>query len=281
MDENANRESARSSQGTCSEQNGKVHRLGPDRANVLDVLEQSSRVHHFPVEKWIDVEKLAAFRRASKVRLSWVTLFSKAYALASIEVAELRRFYIPFPWPRYFQSRYTVISVAVNRQYQDRERLFFGRLRWPEVRSLLQIQQELDSYTNDPIEQVFRQQLLSSHLPRFIRRFGWWWRTNIQPSERARRLGTGSLSVLAGQGVYNRRHPSPLTSSLSYGPIEDGRMWVTLQCDHRLVDGSAAAQALNRIEYYLHSVITDELEKLSQSNGIVGTDTLAKGPEAA
>ena len=84
----------------------------------------------------------------------------------------------------------------------------------------------------------------------------------VDVKQRARRVGTGSISVLAGLGVYNRLHPNILTSSLSYGPLqEDGRMWVTLQCDHRVMDGALAASALNR----MHEVLTDRvLQELQQ-----------------
>ena len=57
-----------------------------------------------------------------------------------------------------------------------------------------------------------------------------------------------------------------LTSSLSYGPIdEQGRMWVTLQCDHRLIDGYVAAEALNCIDEKLQTVVLHQLKSLDQS----------------
>jgi pyruvate/2-oxoglutarate dehydrogenase complex dihydrolipoamide acyltransferase (E2) component len=78
-------------------------------------------------------------------------------------------------------------------------------------------------------------------------------------------LGTGSISVLAAQGVYNRLHPCILTSTVAYGPMQaDGRMWVTLQCDHRVVDGVAAAEALNLFETVLKNDLLAELELLQR-----------------
>jgi len=80
---------------------------------------------------------------------------------------------------------------------------------------------------------------------------------------RARRVGTASISALAGQGVTNRLHPNILTSSLSFGPIEpDGRCLLTLQCDHRILDGSAAARALNAIGQNLVTHVLVELQSL-------------------
>jgi pyruvate/2-oxoglutarate dehydrogenase complex dihydrolipoamide acyltransferase (E2) component len=247
--------------------NGRTAALGSDRAIVMDVVRLARQIPAFPVERWFDVAEVAEARSAASTRISWVALFAKAYALACKDVPQLRRFYISFPWPRFFQSRYCVISVAINRTYQGSDRLFFGRLRWPEDKSLVEIQRELDGYVKGEVDEMFRQQLLSSRVPRWIRSFGWWWRTNVRPSQRARRLGTGSISVLAGQGVFNRQHPCLLTSSLSYGPLqEDGRLWVTLQCDHRLVDGFQAAQAINLMSDYLGGQILSELRELRNSS---------------
>lgn len=231
---------------------------------VLDVIQLSRSVPAFPVERWFDVGLLAEARGAASVRISWITLFAKAYGLAAKDVPELRRAFISLPWPRFYQSPYSVISVAVNRQVENQDRLFFGRLRWPESKTLQEIQQELDGYANGDIRQAFRQQILGSRMPRPVRRLGWWWRMQARPSQRARRVGTGSISVLAGQGVFNRQHPCLLSSSLSYGPLEsDGRMWVTLQCDHRVIDGFAAAQAINRMQEHMQTTLYAELQTLA------------------
>lgn len=242
---------------------GKIKSIGSDRALVLDLVRLAQKVPSFPVERWFEMGEVAEAREAVPRRISWVTLFAKAYALACRDTPELRRAYISFPWPRYFQSRYCVISVAVNRQLGDQERLFFGRLRWPEDKSLPEIQQELDGYVHGDVRKMFRHQLRCSRVPRLLRRLGWWWRTNFVPSQRARRIGTGGMSVLASQGVRNGLHPCMLTSSISYDALQDGRMWVTLQCDHRIVDGAVAARAINAMHDYMRTDILAELQSLS------------------
>jgi hypothetical protein len=245
---------------------GNTASIGPQRAFVLDVVRLASKVPVFPVERWFEMSSLAEARRCAEQRISWIAIFSRAYALAAADVPELRRAYLGFPWPRFHQSPYSVISVAVNRNIDGRDRLFFGRLRWPESKSLLEIQDELDGYTHGEVKQVFREQVLAARAPSMIRRIGWWWRLQARPSQRARRVGTGSISVLASQGVYNRQHPCVLSSSLSYGPMTDeGRMWVTLLCDHRIIDGMAAASAINAMHAHLQGVILDELVGLKRS----------------
>ena len=246
---------------------GKTRRLGCDRAVVLDVLRLSKRVPSFPVERWFDLREIAHARKAAETRVSWLTLFGKAYCLACQDIPELRRTYISFPWPSFYQSSYCVLSVAVNREVNSRDRLFFGRLHRLEDKPLQTIQAELDALANDDVSRVFRQQVIGSKFPSLIRRLGWWWRT-VRPSQRARRIGTCSMSVLASDGVLNRQHPNMLTSSLSYGPMQgDGRMWVTLQCDHRLLDGRTAARAINLLEKHLHGSVLEELMAM-QTNAI-------------
>ena len=72
------------------------------------------------------------------------------------------------------------------------------------------------------------------------------------------------MSTLAGQGVLNRGHQTFLTSSLTYGPLdEQGRVVVTLLCDHRVVDGIVAAQALAGLETALKGPIADEMRALA------------------
>ena len=240
---------------------GKFRRIGRSRAIVLDVVHLARRVPAFPVERWFELQELGELRRAATQRISWLTLFARAYGLAGQEIPELRQSYRGWPTPRVYQSPYSVISVAVNRQTEQGERLFFGRLRFPEQHSLAQIQQELDHCVHGDVRQVYRQQLRSSVLPTFVRRLGWWWRLDVALKQRARRVGTGSISVLASSGVHNRLHPCILTSSLSYGPQEpDGRMWVTLQCDHRVMDGAVAAKALNRMHELMRTQLSLELQ---------------------
>lgn len=233
-----------------------------ERRLILDLLRFAQGIPYFPVERNVELGPLAQARQVSPIRISWLTLFTRAYALAAQELPELRSFYRSFPWPRIYQSTSVVTTVAVNRQTPHGDQLFFGRLHHPDSKELATIQQDLDRLTQGDIAEVYRREKLYSRLPTLLRSLGWWWRMQMQPQKRARRLGTCSISVLAREGVLNRRHPSILTSSLSYGPIKDGQAWVTLQCDHRVLDGMVAAKALNRIAHHLESTLVTELMDL-------------------
>ncbi|MCC6509822.1 MAG: hypothetical protein IT423_11985 [Pirellulaceae bacterium] len=242
---------------------GRTFRLTSSRALVLDVAHLAKKVPSFPVERWFDMSAIAAARAQAAPRISWVTLFVKAYGLVSRQMPQLRTHYLKYPIPHFYQAPGSVISVSINRFYEGHDRLFWGRFQHPENLRLVDLQNELDGYCQGDVNHVFKRQMVAARLPTLIRRLGWWWRMNFQPHNRARRLGTGSISVLAGQGVYTRLHPCILTSTLAYGPMQaDGRMWVTLQCDHRVIDGVAAAEALNMFESVLNSQLLSELELL-------------------
>jgi hypothetical protein len=93
-----------------------------------------------------------------------------------------------------------------------------------------------------------------------------WCNLNFSRARRSRRLGTFSLSTLAGQQTLNRFHPTLLTTSLTFGPLdESGRVLVTLICDHRILDGALAATALSELQQVLSNAIADELRSLRSS----------------
>ncbi len=156
--------------------------------------------------------------------------------------------------------------VVVNRQYRNEDRICWGKLRSPETRPLGDLQDELDAYQSEPVDAVFYRQVILSKMPTLLRRFIYWWNLNFAGPCRAKRLGTFTMSTLAGEGVLNRMHQTVLTTSLTYGPLDgNGRILVTLLCDHRVVDGMVAARALADLEAALHGSISAEL-KAMQSN---------------
>jgi hypothetical protein len=234
--------------------------LGMNRALVLDTLHFARQVPVFPVEATFELGAVAALRSSSQRRISWAVLFMKALAVVARQQPELRQAYVRWPWPHLVESSDSVAMLAIAREYQGEERLCWGRFLAPEGESLVDLQGRLDRYAKDPVEKSFAKQVLLSRMPDWLRRLILGWSLNVAGSKRHRRVGTFSLSTLAGQGSLNRGHPSILTISLTYGPLDaDGRMVVTLLCDHRVLDGVAAARALNLLRDVLCGEIADEL----------------------
>jgi hypothetical protein len=242
-------------------------RLDASRALVLDVLHFSRNIPSFPAEKSVELKAVAEKRAAASPRISWAVLFAKAFALVARELPELRRSYLRWPLPHFYQHAGSVATIAVNRQVADEDRLFWGQLQRPETTPLARLQQQLTWYQRAPVEQVFKRQLWFSRFPGWLRRCIWFHRIHLAPKNRARRLGTFGLSVLASHGVFNRYHPHFLTCSLTYGPLNKSHeMLVTLLCDHRVLDGITAARALCRLEEILHTAIAWELTSMAASD---------------
>jgi hypothetical protein len=231
-----------------------------NRALVLDGLYFARAVTLFPVERQFDLGDVVQLRSAQPMRISWAVLFLKAYAIVAREHAPLRQAYIRWPWPHMLESPHSVAMLAINREFQGEDRLCWGRFDEPADQPLARIQQRLEAYTHESVEQIFKRQVRLSRLPTWLRRTLMWWNLNFAGSKRAMRLGTFSLSTLAGQGALNRAHPTFLTSSLTYGPIDaQGRATVTLLCDHRVLDGTVAARALGELQDVMNGQIAAEL----------------------
>ncbi|GIW97811.1 MAG: hypothetical protein KatS3mg111_1144 [Pirellulaceae bacterium] len=240
--------------------------LGEDRAVVLDLLWLARHQPMFPVERWVNVAELVAARRQAPTPIAWSVIFLRAYGLVCRRIPELRQSFGGWWRPCAYETDSVVISMAVARSWRGRERLFFARFLDVDRKSLEALQYDLDRYREGEIEKVFRQQIQFARLPWWWRRPLLWWRHRVAMSRRAYRFGTAGMSVLGREGVLNRQHPSPLTTSLNYGPIAtDGSVWVTLQCDHRLIDGRLAATALNSIADCLHGEVLSELRTLGNA----------------
>ncbi len=245
-----------------AEQGGRLS-FSANRALVLDGCRIAKRIPFFPVERLCDLSAVDRLRKEIAPRISWSVMFLKAYALVAQRHAPLRRSCIEWPWLHPYEHPHSVGMLAINREHQAEDRLCWGRFIRPDQISLVDLQRALDGYLADPVEKAFKRQVLLSRLPQPLRRLVWWINLHVAVGYRARRLGTFSMSSLAGQGATNRMHFSVLSTSLSYGPLDDeGRSLVTLICDHRVIDGLVAAQALEELEQTLNGAICDELKTL-------------------
>jgi hypothetical protein len=235
-----------------------------NRRLVLDGLSFARRVPLFPAEKWFDLAEVAALRKQASRRISWAAIFVKAYAMTARNHRPLRQTFVRWPWPHLMEEPHSTAMVVVNRQYFGEDRICWGRLSNPEEQPISALQNQLDAYQAEPVERIFRQQLRLSRMPMLARRALYWFNMNFGGRKRAKRLGTFTMSTLAGQGVLNRMHQTFLTTSLTYGPLDEkGRTLVTLLCDHRVVDGVVAARALGELENVLRSAIAAELKSLT------------------
>jgi hypothetical protein len=154
-------------------------------------------------------------------------------------------------------------ALAIERTYRGEEGVFVGIFRAPEQQSLAQLQLAVDWYKNETLEKVgfYRMALRFSRVPRPIRRLLWWGTLNVSGYKRCKRFGTFGLSSYGSLGAEQVHPISPLTTTLTYGPIDltTGRVVVKLIYDHRVLDGAYVARRLRDIEETLHGPILAEL----------------------
>ncbi|MFM8892915.1 MAG: hypothetical protein ACKOTB_15105 [Planctomycetia bacterium] len=246
------------------------------RACISDVAALAREIPLFPVERTMSLARLALVREAAvtgpaATRIGWAAIFMKAYAIVARDMPVLRTWLVPrFPClplgmgARLATCSESVATLAVNRLEDGQDRLLWGRLARPDQLPLPVIQRFVVDCGTKPVEEMFRRQLQLEMLPGFLRRTILRWNIGSGSPKRATRIGTFSLSTLAGLGATNRFHPPICTTSLAYAPLDpEGRCVVTLIADHRILDGVAAARALVALEETLTGTMRDELASLA------------------
>src|SRR5947209_2189270 len=245
-----------------SQPKGRNLRLSLPRRFICDLLHFARQVPTVPVQRRMNLAAVVAARQAAAPRPSWPAIFTKAYAFVCAARPELRRSYLSFPRPHLYEHPIAVASVAVERRFGHEDAVFFGLVNSPHALSLAELDRRLRSFKELPLEQVggFRHALRVSALPRPLRRLAWWVGLNVSGRKRAHFMGTFGLSVYAGLGAASLHPLSPLTTTLNYGVIDaDGTVDVRLIYDHRVMDGSTIARALNDLERVLTCEILAEL----------------------
>ena len=238
-------------------------RLPAGRGAVNDVAILGRAIPLFPVDREMQLAEVAAARAAAPRRIGWAACFLKAYSIVAGEMPLLRSWLVRGLVPRLATASTSVASLAVNRTESGTDRLFFARLASPDAVPLAVIQAFVDHHATTPVEEVFRRQLELEMVPGWLRRTILRWNMNSSSSKRPGRIGTFSMSSLAGFQAGNHFHPTLCTTSLCQGPLDAaGCCRVTIIADHRVLDGATAARALGRLEEVLGCEIATELRSL-------------------
>jgi hypothetical protein len=256
------------------EPKGRYLPLAGPRRFIGDLVHFAHRIPSAPVSRTVDLSALAGPRTRHGSRPSWASIFMKAYALVGAAHPPLRRSYLEFPWPRLYEHPWMNCALAIERTYRGEEGVFVGLFRAPERQTLAQLQQSVEWYKNETLEKVgfYRMALRFSQVPTPIRRFLWWSTLNVSGYKRCKRFGMFGLSSYGALGAEQVHPISPLTTTLTYGPIDPVTQHVVVKLiyDHRVLDGAYIARRLRDIEDTLNGPILDEL------NG--GPATMAGGP---
>jgi hypothetical protein len=243
---------------------GRHFPLSVPRRFICDLVHFAQKVPSVPVERRMQLARVAAARARTGERPSWCAIFTKAYAVLAARRPELRTSYLSFPRPHFYEHFTNVASIAVERRIDAEECVLFGHVRSPEKMPLAELNSQLHRFKEAPVSSVgsFRHALRLSRFPRPIRRLAWWLALNWG-RKRAHYLGTFGISVYAGLGAASLHPLSPLTTTLNYGVLEsDGSLDVRLIYDHRVLDGAAVARALGDLEGILLHEVCRELSGL-------------------
>jgi hypothetical protein len=246
------------------EPKGVVFPLSVPRRLITDLLHFASRVPSIPLSRMMDVSALLAARKAHPDRPSWSAIFMKAYAKVAMDHPPLRRALLEWPYVRMYEHPQTNCSLAIERTFDGEEGVFFGMFRAPEGQTIGELQHSLMEFKNAPLEEIgfFRRMIRISRFPTPIRRFLWSASLNLSGRARAKRFGTFGVTTLGGRGVEQIHPLSPLTTTLTFGPIDSlGKVTVKIVYDHRVLDGAYVARRLVDLEKTLNGVILDELRR--------------------
>jgi hypothetical protein len=257
-----------------NEPRGRTVRISEPRRFIADLVHFAHKIPTVPVSRMIDLSPLIAPRAQHPARPSWSLLFLKAYGLVCRAHPPLRRSHVTFPRTRLYEHPQSVGALAMERQHDGEEGVFVGLYRAPEDQTIDQLVAALRWYRETPLEEIgfYRQTLRVSRLPSLIRRFLWWSTLEVSGFKRAKRFGTFGLSSYGALGAESLHPISPLTTTLTYGPIDPatGRVCVKIIYDHRVLDGAYVARRLRDLEATLHGPIRDEL--LAAPATTAGTD---------
>jgi hypothetical protein len=236
---------------------------GPRRF-IIDLVHFAHQVPSTPVSRSVDVSALFEPRALHPSRPSWALLFMKAYALVGANHPPLRRALLEFPWPRLYEHPWMNCALAIERSYRGEHGVFVGLFRAPEQQTISQLQEALTWYKDQPLEKVgvYRRALRVSRAPTVVRRLLWWSTLNLSGHKRAKRFGTFGLTSYGALGAESLHPISPLTTTLTFGPISSsGEVIIKLIYDHRVLDGAYVARRLRDIEHTLKGQILDELRR--------------------
>lgn len=246
---------------------GRAIPLSKPRRTVIDLLYFAKALPTVPVQRRMDLGAIVAARTACCNRPQWTAIFAKAYALVAREFPELRRAYVKFPWPHFYEYPVSVASIVIERDYQGEPSLFLLLVKDPVEHSLSELRHIISHGASDPINSVkdYRRSLNIAGLPRPVRRMLWWLGLNIG-RQRANYFGTFGLSVFSVLNADSLHPLSPLTTLLNYGFIaSDGSVDVRIVYDHRVMDGATVGRALARLEEVLNGPIAEELRSLERA----------------
>jgi hypothetical protein len=238
---------------------GRTISLSLERRLVADLMRFAMDVPTCTEAQSMNLAAVAAARAQYATRPRWITIFIKAYALVAREIPELRRVYLPYPEPHFYEYPASVALIFVRREFRG-EKFHIGfTIKDPASLPLIEIDNRITAAAELPPEQIkeYRQMVTFGRLPSPLRRMMAWLGYNIG-RQRPKYFGTFAVTTPPEGRIAGWL--SAWTSRVSYGRLaSDGTVAVNVSVDHRVVDGPTGAYVLTRLEQVLGGAIVEEL----------------------
>ncbi|MBY0551160.1 MAG: 2-oxo acid dehydrogenase subunit E2 [Candidatus Obscuribacterales bacterium] len=259
--------------------------LNRARWNLLDMVGVVGK-GSVPTYLFLDIdmtwaEDLRAQYNQYGIRITATALLLKAIAIAQRTHPDTRTVMLPFGRTAVFND--IVAGFTVERFIESEPALFFGAIEEPDTKSVADISKELKGYSEADYKDVRQLDLQNKFtgFPWLLRQIILWIGMR-HPAFRLRCMGaTFGLSSLGKFGLSAMIPPCVTTSTFGIGTIEqrpivrDGKievrnmMTLTLNFDHRMLDGAPAARFLQDIrklmEGGLEKYIQEELRELGSA----------------
>lgn len=247
------------------------------RWNILDMINVVN-ADCVPTYLFLDVdmtwaEELRATMAKHGVRITATALLLKAIAIAQRAHPDTRTALLPFGRTVVFNN--IVAGFTVERFIGSQPTLFFGAIEEPDTKSIAEISSELRAHAEADLEKIWQLNLQSKFtwMPWLLRRLILWIGVR-NPAVRLKCMGaTFGLSSLGKFGLKAMIPPCVTTSTFGVGTVEqrpvvrDGKvevrkmMTLTLNFDHRLIDGAPAARFLNDVQKLMEGGLEKYLQE--------------------
>jgi len=239
---------------------GTVRKISLSRRVIVDLMRASADVPFVAVRRTLAVGRLAAARKDLRNRPAWAAIFAKAFAILASRQPALRRVYLKWPWPHFYEFPQTLAMIVVAPDATPDGVLLFP-LKAPDLTSLTEADASIRSAKTEPVEATpfFRKTMMVTRLPQPLRRLAWAIGLNFG-RQRGNYLGTLLVTSVAAFGGGEVEALGPQSFILSYDKVsDDGAIDVMIRWDHRITDAAFVGGELSRLEQILNNQIADEI----------------------
>src|SRR5262245_41934923 len=101
---------------------GRTIALSATQRLAIDLQRFAARVPAVVAVRRMNLGEVVAARARCEAHPRWIAIFIKAFAMLAQEVPELRRVYLPWPWPHFYEYPTSVALILIGRD-QDGERV--------------------------------------------------------------------------------------------------------------------------------------------------------------